>query len=295
MDFWRRAPNPWSQDVLLGVSWDLMWAAAIAGVAFIVAHALWSKVRAGPGEDGGGAPGSPGSGAGASGLAARVLRHSLTSRLFHWVMAASMLVLLVTAFFPVLGLRFDWVSVHWIAGVVLLATIVFHVVHSTVVRNWRTIWIDGSDVREGTAELKHFITGQGHPPGKTGKYATANKAFHHAAVVVGLGAIVTGVLMMFRIDTVFWAANPYILGDGMWGVVYVVHGLCGVALITMTAAHVYFAVRPDKWWLTRSMIKGWITREEYLTHHDPQKWAPEVGEGATGASAGSAADPAAVA
>ncbi len=26
--------------------------------------------------------------------------------------------------------------------------------------------------------------------------------------------------------------------------------------------------------MTRSMIKGWITRDEYLEHFDPQLWAP---------------------
>lgn len=291
MDFWRRAPNPWSQDVLLGVSWDLMWAAAAVGLAFIVAHVVWTKVRAASQEGG---PVSEAAGT-APGLAARLLRHSLTSRLFHWVMAASMLVLLVTAFFPVLGLQFDWITWHWIAGVVLLGTIVFHVVHSTVARNWKTIWIDRAEMRSGIDELKHFVTGKGQPPAKTGKYPTANKAFHHAAVVVGVAAIVTGVLMMFRIETVFWAPNPYILGDGMWGVVYVVHGLSGVALITMTAAHIYFAVRPDKWWLTRSMIKGWVTREEFLAHHDPEQWSPEEAEGEAGVPTGTAADPAVVA
>jgi len=51
-----------------------------------------------------------------------------------------------------------------------------------------------------------------------------------------------------------------------------VHGLSGVALITMVIAHVYFAIRPEKLWMTRSMIKGWITRDEYLAHHDPEKW-----------------------
>ncbi len=40
----------------------------------------------------------------------------------------------------------------------------------------------------------------------------------------------------------------------------------------MIMAHVYFAVRPEKWWMTRSMIKGWITREEYLEHYDPELW-----------------------
>jgi hypothetical protein len=37
-------------------------------------------------------------------------------------------------------------------------------------------------------------------------------------------------------------------------------------------AHVYFAVRPEKWWITKGMILGWITRRNYLQHHDPERW-----------------------
>jgi hypothetical protein len=37
-------------------------------------------------------------------------------------------------------------------------------------------------------------------------------------------------------------------------------------------AHVYFAVRPEKRWITKSMIVGWITRRQYLEHHDPDRW-----------------------
>ncbi len=84
--------------------------------------------------------------------------------------------------------------------------------------------------------------------------------------------------MLFRIDTVFWQQNPYILSDSMWGIIYVVHGLSGVALITLVITHIYFAIRPDKLWLTKSMIYGWISREKYLEHHDPAKWA--IGESA---------------
>ena len=33
MQLWRSAENPWGQEVLIGVSWNLMWAALI-GAAF---------------------------------------------------------------------------------------------------------------------------------------------------------------------------------------------------------------------------------------------------------------------
>jgi hypothetical protein len=57
---------------------------------------------------------------------------------------------------------------------------------------------------------------------------------------------------------------------------YVAHGFAGVGLVGLVIAHVYFAVRPDKWWITNSMIFGWITRRQYLEHHDPNRWAVDT-------------------
>jgi formate dehydrogenase subunit gamma len=53
----------------------------------------------------------------------------------------------------------------------------------------------------------------------------------------------------------------------------VTHGLAGVGLVGLVIAHVYFAVRPEKWWITKSMILGWITKRQYLQHHEPSRWA----------------------
>jgi len=39
--------------------------------------------------------------------------------------------------------------------------------------------------------------------------------------------------------------------------------------------HVYFAVRPDKFEITKSMIFGTMNKEFYLKHHDPERWVPE--------------------
>jgi hypothetical protein len=40
----------------------------------------------------------------------------------------------------------------------------------------------------------------------------------------------------------------------------------------MVMIHVYFALRPDEWRLTRSMFRGWITRREFEEHHDTGRW-----------------------
>ena len=52
----------------------------------------------------------------AAAIPERVPRHSLAARLFHWIMAASMFTLLFTAFLPKVGIQFNWVVYHWIAG-----------------------------------------------------------------------------------------------------------------------------------------------------------------------------------
>jgi hypothetical protein len=66
--------------------------------------------------------------------------------------------------------------------------------------------------------------------------------------------------------------NPYLLADTTWGFTYVLHGLAGVGLVGLVIAHVYFAVRPEKWWITKAMLVGYITRRQYLMHHDTRRW-----------------------
>lgn len=271
MELWRRAVNPWNQEVLIGVSWDLMWAAIIAGGGFVVLHAIWARwlapASAAPSDDA------------SSGLPSRILRHALSERVFHWLMALSMLVLLVTAFLPVVGIQFAWVTIHWVAGVILTALIVYHIIHATFSQDLWAMWIDKADIKAGMTELKQIVGGDGEEAPKAGKYPVDHKLFHHAAAVTGLVAIATGLLMMLRLETPFWTANPYMLADSSWGVVYVLHGLGGVGLVGLTITHIYFSIRPDKWWITKSMIFGWIPRSEYLGHHDPERWVvPGAGE-----------------
>ena len=193
------------------------------------------------------------------------------ARAFHWVMAAAMFVLLFTAFLPVAGVKFAWVTWHWMAGLVLTGSIVFHIIHASVWLDFWSIWVGPKDVPELKAELMREL-GRDVPGPKSGKYPLGNRLYHSAIVVTALGAVTTGVLMMSRVRTPFFTRNPYLLGDATWGVTYVAHGLAGVALVGLVIAHVYFAIRPEKWWITKAMILGWITRRQYLEHHEPERW-----------------------
>ncbi|HSM62192.1 MAG TPA: cytochrome b/b6 domain-containing protein [Longimicrobiales bacterium] len=286
MEVLRTATNPGGQNVLIGIGWDLVWLAVIASALFVVAHALFVRLR-------GRASVEAAPSRAPAGVPERVPRHSVGARLFHWSMSAAMLVLLVTAFVPVLGLQFDWVPLHWIAGLVLVATLVYHVIHALGRQDFWSMWMSRQDVREGIAEMKHALRPSAPAPPRPGKYPFDHKLYHHMVVVVTVGVVATGLLMMLRIDTPFWDQNPYLLSDAAWGVTYVVHGLTGVALIGLVTAHVYFAIRPERRWITWSMVRGWIDREHYLAHHDPERWVvagtPDPSTPATGAVAGVAA------
>ncbi len=212
------------------------------------------------------------------GLPANILRHSFVSRVFHWVMAFSMLTLLFTAFLPIVGVQFAWVWWHWMAGILLTASIMFHIVHATFVLDFWSIWVGPRDIPEFKAEMLREV-GIDAPGPKPGKYPLGNRLYHLAVMVAGLSVIATGILMMWRVRTGIVERNPYILTDATWGVMYVLHGLAGVGFVGLVIAHIYFALRPEKLWITKSMIFGTITRRQYLEHHDPDRWVAESKSG----------------
>ena len=150
MDFVKWGLNPWGQDVLTHVSWTLFWASLFAGLMFLVAHAsymLLSAHRKRPAAE------TDRLEAAHANLPKRIERHSLMARAFHWVMAAAMFVLLFTAFLPVVGVQFPWVTWHWIAGLVLTGSIIFHIIHASFWLDFWSIWVGPKDIPEFKAEI----------------------------------------------------------------------------------------------------------------------------------------------
>jgi cytochrome b subunit of formate dehydrogenase len=278
MDLLKWGRSPWGEWVMTHVSWNLFWASLFAGVLFFVAHAsymLFSAHRKRPAAE------TDALEAQRKDLPDKIERHNLTARLFHWVMAAAMFTLLFTAFLPVAGIKFPWVQWHWIAGIVLTGAILFHIVHASFFLDFWSIWVGPKDIPELKAEILREM-GHDVPGPKPGKYPLGNRLYHLAQVVTSLSVIATGLFMLKRVRTPFFTRNPYLFSDSTWGVTYVVHGLAGVALVGLVIAHVYFAVRPEKWWITKAMIVGWITKRQYLEHHEPNRW--HVGSGSSSAA-----------
>jgi formate dehydrogenase subunit gamma len=206
-------------------------------------------------------------------LSGRVMRHVLVDRAYHWLTAATVLVLMGTAFLPILGWKFDWVDIHWISGVLLTLLVLFHIVRALVWQDWRSMLAIGiADARDICRSARGALGGGGPPPARPGKYEPLQKLYHLAIALLLLAIIASGLLMLLKIDTQVWRRNPYWFSNDTWGIIYAVHGLAAMALVAMTMIHVYFALRPDEWYLTRSMLRGWISRKEYSEHFDAACW-----------------------
>jgi cytochrome b subunit of formate dehydrogenase len=265
------ATSPWGQNVPIHIAWFLIWVAALAGLLFLIVHAIYVRYFAKSEEFAGSV--SPTL---EVLLPKRISRHSLAARLFHWVMAAAMFTLLFTAFLPKVGVQFDWVTYHWIAGTVLTVSVIFHIIHASFWLDFWSIWPDRADLEDAWKRVLRFMGRTAPPPRRFAKYPLENKLYHGAILVTGLAAIGTGAFMMSRVRTIFFPRNPYLFSDMTWGFMYVLHGLAGVGLIALVMVHVYFAVRPEKLDITKSMIFGTMRREFYLSHYDPQRWNVEV-------------------
>ena len=52
------------------------------------------------------------------------------------------------------------------------------------------------------------------------------------------------------------------------GLVFLLHGLSTLALVALASTHIYFALRPEKIFYTRSMLAGWMSEDEMAANHD---------------------------
>jgi cytochrome b subunit of formate dehydrogenase len=267
MRFFTWATSPWGQTVPIHVAWGLIWVAIIAGLFFMIVHSLYLIVVKPPKRFA-----ERKAEASAAAIPERVPRHTLTARLFHWVMAASMITLLITAFLPKLGIQFNWVLWHWIAGLVLTASVFFHIVHASFFLDFWSIWPDMTDLRDAMSRTRRFFGKDAPLPSKFAKYPLENKLYHGVVMLAGLAVIATGLFMMKRVETGIFVRNPYLFSDMTWGLMYVLHGLAGVGFVALTLAHVYMGVRPEKFPITKSMIFGWMSRDFYLDEHDTTRW-----------------------
>src|ERR1700685_3821270 len=96
----------------------------------------------------------------------RVERHKLVDRIYHWVMALSVLPLMATAFLAILGWKFEWLEIHWITGLVLTLAVAFHILRSLFFQKIMNMVPDGKNIASLGMETR------------SGKYNLAQKLYH---------------------------------------------------------------------------------------------------------------------
>ena len=250
----RYKRDGWGDEVILGVSWDLLWVVAVAILLLLTAHAIVMAVLANKKMDKPAAQGR------------RVSRHEAVDRAFHWLMAVSIFVLVITGIAPILGWRIAWLNIHWIAGCILTFLVVAHIIRASFWQDFKSMILSPKDFAEPFDSTR-----------KPGKYSFEQKGMHWAMTIVVLAVIVTGVTLFLQIDTPFWDRTNSMPEDQL-GLMFLLHGLSTLALIALMATHIYFALRPEKLFYTRSMLTGWISEEEMTANHDTTKWSPKEAE-----------------
>jgi cytochrome b subunit of formate dehydrogenase len=181
----------------------------------------------------------------------RLVRHAGIDRLFHWATAATMTVLLGTSLLPIVGVRFAWYQIHWMAGIVLTVAILLHVIRALFWQRLRTISLRASDLS-----------------GKPGKYTPAQKLMHLGWTVAILVAIATGLVMMVKAGVPFIRPDPYMYTLKTWGILTLLHDAAALLSVFLILVHVYFGILPEKRAYLRAMVLGWITRGELKAAHD---------------------------
>lgn len=250
MDIIRYRNNVWGEEVILGVSWDLLWVVAVTIFLLLAVHAIFmaalAKKKARPSAEG-----------------KRISRHAAIDRAFHWIMAGSVLVLIATGIAPIVGVRISWLNIHWIAGLILSFVCIFHTIRALFWQDMKSMLLGPNDFKEPFDENI-----------KPGKYSFEQKGMHWAMTVLVIAVIATGLTLFWHIESPWWP-RPSVSDEGMLGIFFLLHGTATLALIAFTAIHIYFAVRPEKRFYTRSMVKGWISEAELKENHDTNKWKVE--------------------
>jgi formate dehydrogenase subunit gamma len=184
-----------------------------------------------------------------------VSRHAGIDRAFHWVMAATVLLLLVTSLLPILGVNFPWYGVHWVSGLLLTLIIALHILRALFWQKPRRMLFAGSDLR----------------PRGAGKFTLAQKLMHLAWSVAILTAIVTGLFLLRKAGVPFLERDPYARSLESWGILTLLHDLAALLSVFLILLHVYFAILPEKRAYLRAMISGNIGRAELAQEHDLSK------------------------
>lgn len=220
-----------------------------------------------------------------------VKRFSVAQRASHWLMAISIFLLMISGFVIMnnditvktfLGL--SWLDVHIWSALVLVGYVVFHVGHVAYKGTWSKMWFGLRDAKDLWVRFKNLIMLEESYP-RQFEYPSAQKLLHWGVTGTTLGLIVTGLVLLRRVNLPpIWSATreftflglTFDLGVGSamglisWS--FVLHDFLAVATVALVMGHIYFALRPNEWAITRSMITGTVDVDHYAEKYSPTSW-----------------------
>jgi formate dehydrogenase subunit gamma len=198
-------------------------------------------------------------------------RYNVSTRINHWVTAASLILLALS------GLAFFHPSLYFLTGLFgggqgartihpWIGVLLFFSFAGLFIRLWRANLPDRTDA-EWLAHANDLIAGHEEKMPEVGKYNPAQKFNFWSMTVLIIVLIVTGLAIW---DEYFyeWTTIP------QKRVAVLVHSLAAVALICIWFVHVYAAI-----WVRgtiRAMTRGSVTGGWAWRHH--RRWLKELAE-----------------
>ena len=149
---------------------------------------------------------------------------------------------------------------------VLLGMVVIHVAWDlAVARGWHNIWPGRRDFSDTGVRLKNFFGATKEYP-RSPKYDPFMKVFHWGTA---LSFVVLGISGIY-----LW--NPYGLlpavAPGFMNTLRLFHDVFAFLFVGLILGHIYFAVLPVNWPILRSMATGTLSKEEYESEFDADRW-----------------------
>jgi formate dehydrogenase subunit gamma len=197
-----------------------------------------------------------------------IVRHRMASRVMHWTVAISFLVLLFTGL-PIWSPLFGWMAAlfgglhvcRWLhpwAGVVFMAGSVWMLAHwagEMMLRGEEKKWLSP------TALINYLRYPKEDPT--VGKYNGGQKLFFWMSVAMAVVIFLTGVVLWF----------PTNFGQALREVSLVLHDLTFIAFTVAIIGHIYLGTFafPGTF---EAMVRGTVSRSWARLHHP--RWYREV-------------------
>lgn len=212
-----------------------------------------------------------------------VQRHNLIVMFEHWGIALSGIVLLMSGIFQMpsaarykitaipgfwwSGEFFVTLKLHYIASVVFVGLLLFHLVYHLLLKEWSMVPRRG-DVSESVKVLKTFITNEPEPP--FGKYLPEQRLAYVAIAVPVLLLVVSGLIKTWK-NLYAPDMDRTLLLWATW-----VHNVGFILFFMAFLGHIgALLIKPNRP-MVRGMLTGKVSRE-YAEHRHPL-WIQELEE-----------------